>query len=163
MPNKNRTSRNTVSSTAHLVKKVDSKQSDQSDKTSKGVSKGKKKHEPPSPCTHCNSRHHSVEQCLKKQNNDLRNTIESLVRKLDAIGNGKMVYEDNSNYSDSMARSATLLNTNRTQRDPRNLDSACLNSLTLLSGSLNKIKTSSLTLQTANSLFIHSNLSGERF
>lgn len=40
---------------------------------------------------------------MKKQNNDLKTTLDWLVKKVDAIGKAKMVQEEDSDYSDSTA------------------------------------------------------------
>lgn len=97
MNNKSCINVSNISSTDHSVK------STSEGEKSKGVNSWKKKKDTPPLCSHCDSPHHSVKRCLKKQNVNLRSTIETLVKKVDAIVNAKMAYEDDSDYSDLMA------------------------------------------------------------
>lgn len=156
MNNKNRSTLGSVSSTAHSVKNVSS-----NEENNKGGFKGKKNSENYSPCSHCNSPHHSVERCLKKQNDDLQITIELLAKKVDAIGNAKMAYEEGSDYSDSMACSATLPSAHQVRGPVWTLDSACSNTLAPPSTPLTNIKSSDLTLRTANNSLIHAKTRGD--
>lgn len=102
MNNKSCINVSNLASTDHSVK------STSEGEKSKGVNSWKKKKDTPPLCSHCDSPHHSVKRCLKKQNVNLRSTIETLVKKVDAIVNAKMAYEDDSDYSDLMACWATL-------------------------------------------------------
>lgn len=129
--------------------------------TNKGGKTGRgKRRENGQICDHCKSPNHVIERCLKKQNEDLKNTIESLAKKVDAIGKAKMAQEDDSDYSDSMARSATQLTANRTTGFAWNLDSACSNTIVPSTIAITDQKSSSLTLQTADNSLIKASSSG---
>lgn len=152
--NKNRPGQSSISSTANSVKPTNVS-------TNKGGKTGRgERRENGQICDHCKSPNHVIERCLKKQNEDLKNTIESLAKKVDAIGKAKMAQEDDSDYSDSMARSATQLTANRTTGFAWNLDSACSNTIVPSTIAITDQKSSSLTLQTADNSLIKASSSG---
>lgn len=70
-------------------------------------------------CDHCRSTYHKLDSCIKKQNEEMKSTIASLVSRMDAIGGAKLAMnkssdEVDSDFSERMARSATACQARRT-------------------------------------------------
>lgn len=111
-------------------------------------------------CDHCKGQHKS-ENCLKKKNDNLAEQMKTLMKKIDDMGKEKFVGcvgdsdsgsdEELSNYSKSMARSATTnLTISGSDQLHWNVDSGTTNSLVPSTTSPNSPTSSSLTLRTAN-------------
>lgn len=111
-------------------------------------------------CGHCKGVHKTT-NCLKKQNETLAKQLESLSKKIDAMG-GKAKFvteenedrlenESNSDYSESMARSAVAFQISSMNSKIRwNVDSGTTNSLVPTIQSMISPVSSSLTLRTAS-------------
>lgn len=115
--------------------------------------------DPSQSCDHCQSPNHTVNWFLKKQNDDLKTKIDLLVKKVDAIRKAKMVQEEDSDYSDSIAWLATAHQA-RARGSMWNLDSACSNTLATPSTDITTSKLSSLSLRTADDSLIKVSVSG---
>lgn len=110
-------------------------------------------------CDHCKGLH-KTDNCLKKKNDDLAEQMNTLMKKIDAMGKAKFVSnvhdndsgsDDISDYSESMARSATANLTNPSSDRLRwNIDSGTTNSLVPVSTALRYPSSSSLSLRTEN-------------
>lgn len=84
--------------------------------TSRLKGKGKKRsdkssadtYQGPGPCTHCKGKYHDMSKCLQKKSEDLNNKLENLIKQMSS-GKTNLACESDSNsdFSESMARSAT--------------------------------------------------------
>lgn len=161
--NKNRTAQPSVMSTANSVKALSRATTSSAPRplnSNKESQRGRRR-DPSQQCDHCKSINRTVNRCLKKQNDDLKDTIDSPVKKVDAIGKAKMVREDeDSDYSDSMAWSASIAVARQTTGSMWNLDSACSNTLVTPTTEIANRQPSSLTLRTADSSVIKASVSG---
>lgn len=84
-----------------------------------------------------------------------------LVKKVNAIGKAKMVQEeDNSDFSDSVARSASIAIARQVTGRMWNLDLACSNTLVTPRTEIYNQQPSCLTLQTAENSLIKASVSG---
>lgn len=156
-----------ASSTVHAVTNdhIDSRQG-------KPKSKGKKKSEKSSskaqqqisgPCPFCKGKYHDVSSCLQKENEDLNNKLETILKKM-ATGKSNMACESesNSDFSESMAQSATsVLNKSIKPVNRLNVDSGTSDTLVPPTSQLLNSTPSSLTVRTANKIKIHANSSGQ--
>lgn len=157
MNNKNQSSQSNIPSVASLAKIATSSNA----KARAGRDNNRsRRRDPAQSCDHCKSPNHSVDWCLKKQNDDLKSTIDSLVKKVNAIGKAKIVQEEDSDYSNSMARSATEATAQRVNGTRWNINSACSNTLAMPSTKIADRLPSTLTLRTANNSLIKASTSG---
>lgn len=161
MNNRNRSNHSIISCTANQVKFLNERN------RVVGNNRGKKKDDLSHPesnasgstkrCENCKNSYHKSDACIKKQNQDLKATIDSLVKRVDAIGTAKMIRDesDESDFSGSCARLASLNTAMSAAPTQWNLDSACSNSLAPNASLLTDIQSSLLTLRTANNSKIH--------
>lgn len=90
-------------SSAKAVTKTNSSLASKRGQLGRDSQKGRRR-DPSQQCEHCKSPNHTIYCCLKDQNNDLKNTIEYLLKNFAAIGKAKIVHKDNnSDYLDSLA------------------------------------------------------------
>lgn len=145
--NKNRV--NTLSSTANAVRASSSSTSQSSS------SKNTTKKTPV--CDHCKGVH-KTENCLRKKNDDLAEQMSVMMKKIEAMGKAKVARpvvdtdsDETSDYSDSMARSATVnLTVEHGSHLRWNIDSGTTNSLVPPTVNVQSPVSSALTLRTAN-------------
>lgn len=139
---------------------------DSQSNTSKLKGKGKRRSNKPSadtyqgpgPCTHCKGKYHDVSTCLQKKSEDLDNLIRQM-----SSGKTNLACESDSNsdFSESMARSATSTQHTSNKRIRRlNVDLGTSDTLILSWSLLENPKPSSLVVQTADNTKIKANLSG---
>lgn len=116
----------------------------------------------PGPCTFCKAKYHDVSSCLQKKNEDLNQKMDTILKKMSA-GKSNLACESDSNsdYSESMARSATSFSrTNKSTVGRLNVHSGTSDTLVPPTSTLLNPTHSNLIVRTANNTKIKANSSG---
>lgn len=130
--------------------------SDSKTNSSGTKNRGKKKNESsyagPGPCTHCKGRYHDISTCMQKKNEDLNQKVDALIKQMSS-GKANLACDSDSNsdWSDSLARSATATTCSAVSTTKRlNVDSGTSNTLVPPAISLTNTSGSSLVIRTAD-------------